>query len=116
VHERGHELTDQPGGLTHGAEGGGVAAAGQRAHVGDRDLLPVRAPQPAGDRSGGRHGLDAAHVAADAGVVGRPAHADVADVARRAVGAVVQHALAGDEAAADAGADLDEQQRHLVGR
>jgi hypothetical protein len=39
----------------------------------------------------------------------------VPDVARTAVGPVVQLARAGDQAAADPGADLHEQQRHLVG-
>ena len=46
--------------------------------------------------------------------VGAAAHPDVPDVARRAVGPVVQLALPGDQPAADARADLDEEQRRLV--
>ena len=76
--------------------------------------VPVVPGQSSGDGRRRCDGLDAADVAADARVVGAAADADVADVARRAVGPVVQHALAGDEPAADARSDLHEQQRRLV--
>ena len=82
------------------------------AHVADdvagvlgRDALRA---QPRGHRAAAGHGLEAAPVAAAADLeVAR--HVDVADVARRALGAAVDPAL-GDDPAADAGADLDEEQ------
>ena len=60
------------------------------------------------DRRAGRHRLDAAQVAAMAARAVL-VDADVADVAGRAGGAAVHLAMA-DDAAADAGADLDAQE------
>ena len=66
-------------------------------------------------RQAGRHGppagerLEAAPVAAPADDVVVVGHVDVADVAGRAVGAAV-HVTAGDDARADAGAHLHEEQ------
>src|SRR5690606_36213436 len=60
------------------------------------------------------HGLQAGAVAAAAAGLLVAADADVADVAGRALGSPVELAV-GHDAAADAGADLDEQQVAGVG-
>ena len=94
---------------------GGVGLGQPGPHVGDGHGVPCRARgQAPGDGGGRRDRLDAADVAADAGVVGAAADPDVPDVARRAVGPVVQPALPRDQPAADARADLHEEQRGLV--
>ena len=62
-----------------------------------------------GERAAAGDGFEAADVAAAADDVVVAGEADVADVARRALGAAVD-AAAGDDAAADAGADLHVEQ------
>ena len=66
------------------------------------------AAQPRRHRAAAGHRLQAAAVAAAADLL-VAGHVDVADVARRALGAAVDPAV-GDDPAADAGPDLDEQQ------
>jgi hypothetical protein len=65
-------------------------------------------------RGRGRHRLDAAVVPAYAQDLIGAVHPDVTDVAGGAVRAVIQLAAGGDQAAADAGADLDVEQGALV--
>ena len=69
--------------------------------------------EPLRERLTSRDRLQAADVAASADHVGAVRRPDVADVAGRAAGAAVDVPV-GDDAAADPGADLDEQQ--VVGR
>jgi hypothetical protein len=88
----------------------------RRAQVRDRPHRFPGALQAPHDRARRGHGLDAADVAADARLVGGAPDAHVPDVARRAVRPVVQPARGVDEPTADPGADLDEEQRGLVGR
>ena len=71
--------------------------------------VDARGAQPAGDRRPAGHRLEAADVAAAAHGVDVVGHLDVAEVAGGALGAATQRAVA-DDAAADAGGDLDEQQ------
>ena len=108
VDRGGEHLAELAAGLAHELHRLRAALA----HVADdvagvlrRDALRA---QPRGHRAAAGHGLQAAAVAAaaDLEVAG---HVDVADVARRALGAAVDPAL-GDDPAADAGADLDEEQ------
>jgi hypothetical protein len=67
----------------------------------------VKPSRAAGDGRPGRHRLDAAEIAAVAAWAAG-VHADVAHVAGRAVGTAVNLAVT-DDAAADAGADLDDE-------
>ena len=69
--------------------------------------------QPVGEGAAAGDRLEAADVPAAAHHVVVVADVDVPDVAGRAVGAAV-HVPAGDDARADAGADLHEQQERLV--
>ena len=95
VHQRRDDLADQPGGLADRRQRGRVAAA-DAGHGRRRSVTgPSASAEPPRDRARRRHRLDAADVAADARDVRAAAHPDVPDVARRAVGAVVQHALRG---------------------
>jgi hypothetical protein len=87
----------------------GVELAVARRHSASAGLSPASPPHGhARDRRAGRHRLDAAEVAAMAARAFL-VDADVADVAGRAVGAAVHLAVA-DDAAADAGADLDDEE------
>ena len=106
---------DQPDGDRIAGGGGGAdVLGGERARCGE--LLGEKAEPAgarghlgvAGERSSPEPGLEAALVAAGAGGA-RVVDADVPDVAGRAVGAPV-HLAAQDEPAADAGADLDEEE------
>ena len=91
--------------------GGQHRAAAHQRHdvVARRRRLDAGGAQPAGHRGPAGDGLEAADVAAAAHGVDVVGHLDVAEVAGRALGAAAQRAVA-DDAAADAGRHLDEQQ------
>src|SRR5688572_19219254 len=100
------DLAERPPGLAHDADRLGVAGADEL-HDAAAALGGVAGGgEPLGQRVAAGDRLQAADVPAAADHVLVVADDDVADVARRAVRAAVDLAP-GDDAAADAGADLD---------
>ena len=108
VDARGEHLADRPAGVAH-LRGLRVPGAHEPHDVAAVLRLEPGRGQPPRERAAAGDGLQAAGVAAAAHDVVVPGEPDVADVPGRALRAAVDPA-AGDDPAADAGADLHVQQ------
>jgi hypothetical protein len=107
--QRGEHLADALPGEPHPAARDGMALGDEPDDVAGAARVEPLGPQRRRDRRAGGDGLDAARVAAVAEHVVVAGQPDVPDVPGRARRAAMQHA-AGDDAAADAGADLHVEQ------
>src|SRR4051812_10105825 len=102
-------LAEIAAGVADQLDGERLAGAHERDDVAAGPGLEPGPGETFGERAAAGDGFQAARVAAAADDVVVPGDPDVADVAGGALGAAVDVAV-GDDAAADAGADLDEEQ------
>ena len=117
VHERGDDLADELGGLADQPQHVRIAPGHERADVGDGRLPTGLLGQPSGDAPGGRRRPRCSpRCRRRSARPGRRARRTCPMSPAAPSAPWCSTPSVGDQAAADAGADLDEQQRRLVGR